>query len=971
MFRTCILYIAFLNYLTFAKAEDLPATPAPLSTAQTEFFESKIRPILVSHCYECHSVDAKGQKKLKAGLLLDTRPGALAGGDSGPAIVLHKPDESLLLEALRYGTLKMPPKGKLPDAVIADFETWIKNGAADPRAGEAPGKAIAIDVAAGRSHWAYQPVRNMPPPTVKRPDWPLGPIDQFILQRLESTGLAPSADADKTTLVRRLYFDLIGLPPTPDQIDAFVDAPSDDAYTRLVDQLLASPDFGVRWGRHWLDVARFGESVTLRGFLMPEAWRYRDYVIHTFNHDHPYNEFVIEQIAGDLMPAGSATVSLLEQQQRLIATTFLTLGNTNLEEQDKVQLRMDVVDEQLDVISKGFLAQTVTCARCHDHKFDPIPTRDYYAMAGILRNVKSLENANVSKWLELPLPVPPDVERALNKRERAVGLTKALLHKAKEELKALPGTDANSTGKDVTSPKSLAGIVIDDLQAKRVGEWKTSQSLKPYIGEGYIHDLDSEKGQKTLTFQPELPQAGIYEVRLAYSASSNRSPSVPVTVFSADGEKSISVNQQATPPIDGRFVSLGQFRFEQNGQGFVIVSNEGTKGHVIADAVQFIPLDALNAAASTATIDPPKSEPSSVSKDEVQQRKVEISKLEKELEQLTKSGIQRPLFMSVQEEKTIEDCPVHIRGTVHNLGEKVPRGFLQVASWTSSAPILPDRQSGRLELGAWLADRQNPLTARVMSNRVWHWLLRSGIVRTVDNFGTTGEAPSHPELLDYLAHDFMEQGWSVKSLVRSIVLSRTYRLSSVGSQDLMRDDPENRHFGRANRRRLDAEALLDSILLVSGQLDHQMGGPVIPPGTASDFSYEFRTSRRAVYWPVLRNSLPNLFEAFDFPDPSMVGGRRNVSTVAPQALFFMNSELILLQSEFAASQLLTRGGSSDEARIDAAFRQLLGRLPSSAERTQALRFVVRLPTDSDKQARQRWSQFLQALFGTLDFRYVH
>lgn len=967
MYRACLALFVVSATFAVAAAED-QARP-PLTPPQAEFFEQKIRPVLVKHCYQCHSADARIKNQLKAGLALDSRQATLAGGDSGAAIVPGKPEESLLLDALRYDTFKMPPKGKLPDSVIADFELWIKNGAPDPRDGSAPAKQAGIDLVAGRAHWSYQPIRTILPPAVKRTDWPLDDLDRFILHRLESKQHQPAGDADRTTLVRRLYFDLLGLPPTPEQIDSFVNDRSADFYERLVDRLLASPQFGERWGRHWLDVVRYGESLTLRGFILPEAWRYRDYVIQAFNSDRPYDQFLTEQIAGDLMPVDQTRDHVAEKQRRLIATTFLMLGNTNLEEQDKVQLRMDVVDEQLDVITKGFLGQTVTCARCHDHKFDPIPTRDYYALAGILRNVKALEHANVSKWLEFPLPVDPELDRILKQREKAIAAIQVQINLARDAVKVLTSKSSGSPGADIVTAKSFPGTTVDDSQAKRVGEWKLSQYSKRYIGDGYLHDLDANKGQKSLTFQPDLPKAGVYEVRLAYLPGGNRAPAVPVTVFSADGEKTITVNQQINPPIEGRFVSLGQHRFEQNGQGFVIVANDGTKGHVIADAVQFLPLDMVDTGLNTSASIQKKDAASTASELQIKQRQQEIAALEKQMQELNASGPRRPMFMSVEEEKSIEDCPVHIRGTVHNLGEKVPRGFLQVASW-GGLPIPSNAKSGRLELGAWLADRQNPLTSRVFTNRVWHWLFGQGIVRTVDNLGTTGEAPSHPELLDYLSGELMAHGWSVKGLVRKIVLSRTYRVSSMATTELQRDDPENRLFGRANRRRLDAECLLDSMLLISEQLDLRAGGPGIRPGTAADFAYEFQTTQRAVYWPVLRNSLPEIFTAFDFPDPSMVSGQRNVSTVASQALFLMNSKFVIQQAKFAASRLTQEPQLDLENRVNAAFRRVLGRLPGPAEREQAMKFLSADPAESEQQKLERWSRFVQALFGTMDFRYV-
>ncbi len=967
MIRICLCLIALVTSLPCVWAED-PQPAAKLLTAdQTDFFEKKIRPVLVKHCYQCHSQEARTANLLKGGLLLDSREGFLTGGDSGSAIEPGKPDESLLLEALRYETIKMPPKGKLPAAVIADFEAWVKLGAPDPRDGQAPVKPAGIDVSAGRRHWSYQPLSRPPLPAVQNHAWPSNEIDRFILAGLDAKGLKPVADADRVTLIRRLYYDLLGLPPSPQQIDDFLDDKQADAYERLVDRLIASPQFGERWGRHWLDVVRYGESFTLRGFIMPEAWRYRDYVIESFNADRPYDQFLREQVAGDLLPANT----LADKQRQAVATTFLVLGNTNLEEQDKVQLRMDVVDEQLDVITKGFLAQTVTCARCHDHKFDPIPTRDYYALAGILRNAKTLEHANVSKWLELPLPVDDESQVKFQRHETLVANLQNQIKAAQDLAKVLAAAAGANAGTvlEVVAARDLPGIVVDDAQAKKVGEWKQSQHSKRYIGDGYLHDLDGDKGTKTLTFQPDLPKSGLYEVRLAYSPGDNRTAGAPVTIFSADGEKTIQINEKMPPPIEGRFVSLGQFRFEQNGQGFVIVANEGTKGHVIADAVQFIPAETGDTAATptpATTNEKPKNEAAQAT----QRQADEIKRLERELKQLTAQAPQRPKYMSVQEEKTVEDCAIHIRGTVHNLGAKAPRGFLSVVT-TGTPSALPANQSGRRELGDWLASHDNPLPARVMANRVWHWLLGSGLVRTTDNFGTTGEAPSHPELLDHLATRFIDDNWSVKSLVRQIVLSRAYRLSSVASPSLQKDDSDNRLFGHAHRRRQDAEGLLDAMLSASGQLDLQAGGPTIRAGTDADFGYQFALPRRAVYWPVLRNALPELFEVFDFPDPSMVVGRRNASTVAPQALFLMNSPLVREQSRLAAIRLLKDVPIADAQRVDLAFRRLLGRFPTDAERATALKYIQTKAAASDKEQLQRWSQLIQALFGTTDFRYVN
>ncbi|HKB04505.1 MAG TPA: DUF1553 domain-containing protein, partial [Gemmataceae bacterium] len=883
----------------------------------TEFFEKKIRPVLTEQCGQCHSAEAEAKKKLKGGLRLDTRDGLLKGGDSGPAVVAGKPADSLLVQAVQYeGDTRMPPKGKLPDAVVADFVKWVEMGAPDPRTGGGAKRQIGLSVAEGRKFWAYIPPKEHPIPAVQIADWPANDIDRFVLAALEAKALKPAPDADRLSLVRRLYYDLVGLPPTPEEADAFVHDQSPDAYPKLVEHLLQCPQFGERWGRHWLDVARYGESLTLRGFILKEAWRYRDYVIDAFNRDLPFDRFIREQIAGDLLPAGS----LDDRRRQLVATTFLALGNTNLEEQDKQQLRMDVVDEQLDVVTKGFLGQTVTCARCHDHKFDPIPTRDYYALAGILRNAKAMEHATVSKWIEVPLPADPVEEEAIRKHERAVA---ALQAKIKAEKAKVAAKGGSATG--VVAVNDVPGVVVDDAQAKKVGEWQHSVHSGSYIGAGYVHDQNVGKGQKTLSFEPELPATGRYEVRLAYSPGTSRSDAVPVTVFSADGEKTIPVDMKKGPPIDGRFVSLGEYRFEKTGQSFVIVSNEGTTGHVTADAVTFIPVGGERPAT--------KDKEAAKSSDT-------LRVMEAELKRLQETGPKRQMVMTVVEEKTIEDTKVHVRGSVHNLGEPSPRGFLQVAN-RGPAPSFPKTQSGRKELAEWVASADNPLTARVYANRAWHHLLGAGLVRTTDNFGTTGELPSHPDLLDYLALRFIEDEWSVKALVRRIVLSRAYRQSSAGDAKIVAADPENRLLGRANRRRLEAECLRDTMLVVSGKLSLESGGPTYPAALAADYGYKPKDTRRTVYSPVFRNALPEGLEVFDFADPSMVTGRRNTSTVAPQALYLMNNAFPIEQAMHAAARLLSEPLADDAARLTRAYQRALGREPTAGEREVMTRFLKR------------------------------
>jgi len=945
---------AFPICLTIMLAASVAASvyAQPPDAEQLALFEKKIRPVLVEHCLECHGED----EDPSGGLRLNSRAGWAVGGDSGPAITPGKPDESRLLRAIGYEDLElqMPPDGKLPDGIVEEFRLWIAGGAHDPRIDGPPvvERAAPFDLQAAREHWAYRQPRRVPAPPVSVTAWPESEIDRFILARLDQAGLQPAAEAERETLIRRLCFDLHGLPPEPEEIGRFVADDSSDAYARLVDRLLDSPRFGERWGRHWLDVVRFGESLTLRGFILPEAWRFRDYVIAAFNADRPYNQLIREHVAGDLLPAD-------DRQQRLrqlVAATFLTLGNTNLEDQDKEQLRMDVVDEQLETIGRAFLAQTIGCARCHDHKFDPIPTRDYYSLAGILRNTKTLEHANVSKWLEMPLPLPPAEERAYEEQANALAELDGKIKQARQSLAEM------EMAAPIVAADDLPGVVVDDAGAMKVGQWQTSQYTKRYVGDGYAHDQDAQKGEKTITFTPQLPAAGRYEVRLAYTAGGNRASNVPVTVFSADGEEEITVNEKQEPPIDGRWISLGSFRFENKGQHFVILSNRDTDGHVIADAVQWLTADQAAASSSSERVD----------NDQLRELADTVKKLTQQRKALADSRPRRPMVMTLREEEEITDCPIHVRGSVHNLSEIAPRGFLQVADYTQPVDM-PADESGRRQLADWLAGAENPLTARVMANRIWHWLFGAGLVRTTDNFGATGEPPSHPELLDWLAITFVEDGWSVKSLVRRIVLSRTYRQSCSADDSVLAADPENRLWARARPDRLDAESLRDAILTVSGELDRSAAGPTIRDGVSSDYGYQHDLLRRSVYLPVLRNALPEIYEVFDFANPSVPTGRRDVSTVAPQALLLMNHPWFYGRASKAAQRLLDETpGEDDRRRVSLAFHLTLGRGPTDEELNLTIQYLDEVrQSAAETSLAEAYARLFHSLFGTLDFRYVY
>ncbi len=925
-----------------------------LLAGDLEFFEKRVRPLLADRCYECH-----GPKKQEGGLRLDTAAGRARGGDSGPAWVAGDPAASRLVLAVRWSDpdFQMPPKKPLNDGEIRLLEEWVQRGAPAP---EVDGDPVETAAPLTRTnHWAYQPVRVTPIPAVQDATWPQTPVDSFILARLEAEGMTPAPDASAGALARRLFFDLLGLPPSPEQLAAFQAAAERDrtaAIAALVDALLASPRFGERWARHWFDVVRFAESVTLRGFIFPEAWRYRDYVIEAFNRDLPFDQFVREQIAGDLLGGDS----IEERQRRLVATTFLALGNTNLEEQDKRQLEMDVIDEQLDVLGKAFLGQTLSCARCHDHKFDPVPTRDYYALAGILASTRLLEHANVSRWLERSLPLPEAEEAVLRASEEKVADLAAQMEEVKAELKQITEA-ALSNAVPVVAARDLPGVVLDDSAAIAVGQWRSSTHTRPFIDNGYLHDDANGKGAKTLTFHPDLAEAGLYEVRLAYPPGENRASAVPVTIFSADGEVTVMVNQRERPPVEGRFVSLGRHRFEARGAGFVLISNEGTTGHVVADAVQFLRVDLAEVAGAPSSPEDAPSSADSVGPSRSAELEGRLKELEDARKQVLASGPRRPRVMAPVEGKPV-DLPIHRRGSVHHLGQVVPRGVLSVAF---SAPVgsLPSDTSGRKELAEWLTAAENPLTARVWVNRVWHWLFGAGLVRSVDNFGTTGEAPSHPDLLDHLAARFTEQGWSVKGLIREIVQSRTYQQAVAPASEW---DPMNRRLGHHTRRRLEAECLRDAMLAHSGELDlSRPMGPTFDSQRTADYGFSSTALRRSLYLPVFRNALPEMLTLFDFADPSRVVGMRNQSTVAPQALFLMNHEFVRERARAAAQRWVEAQPSPDTARLEGLGQATLGRPLTVAEES-----VLRASLQQADDPLDGWAGVFHALFSSLDFRYL-
>lgn len=932
----------------------MAAVAAGDQTESLEIFEKEIRPALLEHCVRCH-----GEKKQQGGLRLDYREGWEQGGDSGPAINAGD-SASLLLEAIRYetGGFEMPPKGKLPEKTIKSFEKWVLLGAADPRSNPiAEPTTAAPSVEEGREFWSFRPVVSPPVPKTMDQGWAANPIDQFILSKLETAGLRPTTEASKYALIRRLSFDLTGLPPTPEQIQAFCQDESPDAYEQVVDRLLDSKHFGERWARHWLDVVRYAESSGGgRTLLFPDAWRYRDYVIEAFNQDRPYNRFLQQQIAGDLLVADD----WMQRRENLIATAFLLLGPTNYEMQDKDILEMDVVDEQLDTIGKAIMGMTIGCARCHDHKFDPIPTHDYYALAGILKSTNSLIHSNVSSWNTVELPLPPGQEEKLRQQEQE----RTRLESAHREALAAYEKAGGKTKKTIASVKAntLPGIVVDDANAERTGIWKESTSIAQYVGDHYIHDETSDKGEKRVTYRPKLPEEGRYEVLVSYSASSNRSTKVPIRVHHKNGVSTVTINQRKRPEIQGLLTSIGSFEFSAGDASLVSISTGGTEdGVVIADSVVFF---------QPGTIDDFKPEQTNASnRGELKRLKAGVDRLAAELKEFKGSMLERPLAMAAQDIASPEDIPIAIRGVASQHGPIASRGFLQIANWTSKPTALPTSESGRQQLANWITDPRHPLTARVMANRVWYWMLGKGIVSSVDNFGTMGEPPTHPELLDYLASRFLENEWSVKQLIREIATSKTYRMASTadGSGSLI--DPENSLYWRRDRKRLRAEDIRDAILFVAGSLDESQGGSGIKPGTKIEYGYKFTSDRRSIYLPVFRNTLPEVFEVFDFADPNIQRGSRTTSTVASQALWMMNHPFVLKQSRLAAKKQLADHRSEVAQWVGQATFEVLGRPATETERT-ILTGLVADDTKDREEVSTSLALIYQTLFQCIDFRYL-
>lgn len=887
------------------------------------FFENSVRPLLVKHCYECHSQG----RKVKGGLLLDRKEGWVKGGDAGPALVPGKPAKSLLMHSVRYEDedLQMPPKSKLPPEDIRVLEQWIAMGAPDPRVESmtAATSKKTIDFTAARQGWAFRPLQKTATPAVKQQDWPRKELDAFILAELEAKKLTPAADADRVTLMRRLSYDLTGLPPSDES-----DTSDLSAY---VEKLLSSPQFGEKWGRYWLDLARYADSNGGdRNYTFYQAWRYRNYVIDAFNHDKSFYDFIREQIAGDLMPAKTPE----QRRNQMIASSFLALGPKMLTERDKEKLHLDTVDEQIDTIGRAFLGLTVGCARCHDHKFDPFSQQDYYALAGFFRSTEVVMGTrngcvNVASWVEQALPQPEPAYAEL--KQKVARLELAMRLKVERDFME------TVAGKKALTKLPLAGVIYDEASAELVGDWKQSSLSKNRFGDFYIRNDKQGQGIKKAVFRGALPETGIYEVRLAYPAKGNCDKRVPITVEAFDGVHEIIFDQTKKPSIGGLFEPIGRFHFEKGGRVNVIIGTQGTKDYVIVDAVQFISekdiereSTALAMANGSSTGDP--------------LLLMDNAALTKELDKQVNALKDAELAMAPRDARDAGDIHLRVRGEVNQLGPKVPRSFPTVLH-SGKAPKIPAGSSGRLQLAAWMTSTENALLDRVIVNRLWSQLFGRGIVGTVDNFGAQGEKPTHPALLDHLAAKFRASGGSFKSLIREMVLSRTYQLAAEAKSPRTIADPENRLFGRRAYRRLTAEEIRDSLLFLTGELKlEQAAATALTYGEDLDKPMKFdKELRRSIYLPVARNNLAPELEIFDVANPEMVSGDRPLTTVPTQALYLLNSPFLQKQGATLAQQAYAQADP-----VTWLHEAILGRAPSATAAKRANDFINSASDDREK-----------------------
>ena len=1119
----CAFFVA-----VWALAASVTALPAQTDREAIEFFERKIRPVLAEKCYLCHGPENDPMGELR----VDSKQALLKGGSRGAAIVAGDPDAGLLIRAIRYTDpdLVMPPTGKLSAEEIEDFETWVRMGAPDPRTEQLTSVSPqeTIDLAEGRKFWAFRPLARDTLPAardaIKNADWVTSPIDYFILAKLEENGLTPSPPADKRTLLRRVSFDVIGLPPTPEEINAFLTDRSPKAFETVVERLLASPHYGERWGRHWLDLVRFAET---NGHEYDndklDAWRYRDYVIRALNDDIPYDRFVKEHIAGDLLAARRVRDDKVHWESQL-GTGFYWFGEVLNSPTDSVKSKADTVDNQIDVLSKAFLGLTVACARCHDHKFDPIPTADYYSLAGILHST-AIRDASIdseerderiaalrreigeingdiraiaeraprtalARWnshlraaAELLTVDEEEFDCRFDEASALGGLDRAelkawlvLLRQASEEPDhplyplaklARPAESPKKAGQsppeshDKPAPsfaerlkrvrqklaevteranpahpdnKARGDVIYEDFNGSDFSAWTiegrafgeapttqlpANQPLGSFAGETAANSFGSgsDKLMGSLTTGKfRMPKIYMH-VRMAGTPDPKPfpiNPDIRVTL-DADGHKTQLYT--LTQPNVWQWVTRRMTK-EIGRVCYIEIVDRSASGHITVDKIVFSEsadppwtapderIRTLIADEKIASVEdlieayttlyeqlgvnarpedrrlrtglrPPRAVEDYARAALSAEQRQDLTAL-REKRRAIEADIPESLFGMVSKDENPRDIAIHQRGNHKNLGEEVPRQFLQVIAGEAQQPFRDG--SGRLQLAEAMVSPENPLAARVLVNRLWRHHFGSGIVATTDNFGKTGARPTHPQLLDYLAGRVMDKGWSLKEMHRVILLSSSYRMSSRPSERSSEIDPENKWLQHARVKRLEAEAIRDAVLTVSGSLDKTVGGPGIAPYISNYQDGRGKPAggplngagRRSIYLQVRRNFISPMFLAFDYPPPISTIGRRGASTVPSQALMMMNNEFIGREAE-AWAKRLTAQPNSRRQRIEAMFQTAFSRPPDAEEVRDAEAFLdgqkAEYKTFGDDDPRI-WADLAHVLFNSTEFIFV-
>tara|TARA_R110002111_G_scaffold227346_1_gene288849 strand:- start:105614 stop:108949 length:3336 start_codon:yes stop_codon:yes gene_type:complete len=1086
---------------------------AEVDLKQEEFFEKRIRPLLIKQCYDCHSEDS-----VESGLRVDSLAALIKGGERGPAVVAGKPGESLLISAINHsGQIHMPPKDKLAQKEISDLTEWIRSGVYWPNS--KPIDQFKESQSAGplftqkdREFWAFQRPQMPAVPQVQNTAWPQSPLDAFVLSKLEQAGAAPASPADKQTLIRRATFDLIGLPPTHKEIEEFVKDDSPDAFAKVIDRLLASPRYGERWGRHWLDVARYADSNGLdENLAYANAYRYRDYVIAAFNKDKPFDQFVQEQLAGDILAEQSNDESRAE---KITATGFLSIGAKMLAEDDETKMQMDIVDEQLDTVGRTFMGLTLGCARCHTHKFDPIPIEDYYSLAGIFKSTKTMENFTVvARWQERMLASPAEIKILEEQKKQIADLEADIQSVVKKadaqllnderkhvadyliaaEIKKHADQLMSATKPIGDDPQSytLHSAVVVEAENYQTGNVK--KSLTGY-GEGIGVIYNNGPLPNIAEYEIELPESGLYQLEIRYAAADARPVELSINDQLVKNDAAGEVTGSWYPKsqqwkVEGFYqfkqgknkvhleskipfphidkILIGSPRKVSKAEQSLIADVSSPQAKLISSiTLQWVDYLTKNSAEKTSPFfvwnelvrtgkapeklgsvyqrfqmlnelpeqerlikaaqlygelfaeveqewqtfqqteagknaksltdadreairqvlsDPkgPFALPSDHENYFAAEIKTQLAKQREAKKVLEKALPQYPTAMAVSEQKP-ENVKVHLRGSHFTLGKEVPRQFLQIIEGENQTPI-NDQQSGRLPLAQWLTSGQHPLTARVMVNRIWRWHFGSGLVRTPDNFGKLGERPTHPELLDWLAVQFVEQGWSIKAMHRLIMLSSTYQMSADYNAEMASVDPENRLLWRMNRKRLEAEAIRDSILAVCGNLDYEMSGSMLGvenrkyvTSTSNVDPVVYKTNRRSVYLPIVRSALYEVLQAFDFGDPSVLSGDRTHTTVAPQALFMMNSDLMMQNTKDFADQIMHETHLDESAKVNRIYERIFSRPATAMEITQARNYIGQYRQDlkilempAEEKELRTWQSLCRVLISSNEFLFVN